>query len=238
MTMLSRRLTMVLLGAAALSACAGLPFSDERNGAAGDYAAGSALAGRLSGDDRRALADAFEEAMETGRATRWRGGAAVGTVAPGDYALGNLLPGPTARLGLARVDLDLSAPMETELGLHALRANSNVRTGPGTDYAVIETLPAGTGVDGVGRPAGSDWMLVAIDGVARGYIFDDLLVKAPGTELELAGGPQREARLCRDFTQRVSLYSESDEWSGAACRENGVWRVQEEPPGPVYLEGL
>jgi hypothetical protein len=68
-------------------------------------------------------------------------------------------------------------------------------------------------------------MLVAVDGVVQGYVFGDLMIKAPGSELELAGGPMRKPDLCREFAQRINLYSEREEWAGAACNDGTGWRL-------------
>ena len=212
--------------AAALSACESLPGADGMVGrSAPDFAAGAALAPSLSGSDRAALAGAFTQAMETGEAQRWRGDRALGVVMPGGYALGNLDADPGAVKASARSDLDLAHVMETDLGPHVLTRNSNIRTGPDTDNAIAEVLPSGAGVEVVGRVVDRNWMLIAADGVVRGYVFGDLLIKAPGTELMLAGGPERKPVLCRTFTQRVNVFSEREEWRGAACYNGGAWRL-------------
>ncbi|MCK5750754.1 MAG: SH3 domain-containing protein, partial [Oricola sp.] len=168
-------------------------------------------------------------AMETGEAQTWRGGRAVGAVTPANYAIANLKPDPNERIRAARGDFDLSPMMETEMGLHVLTRNSNIRTGPGTDAKAVEVLPSGTGVDVVGRVSDKNWLLVAVDDVVRGYVFGDLVVEAPGSELELAGGPMRKPVLCRNFVQRVNIYSERHEWQGAACYEGGGWRLAPQP---------
>ena len=79
------------------------------------------------------------------------------------------------------------------MGLYVLTRNSNIRLGPGTDHKIAEVLPSGAGVDVVGRVVDKEWMLVASEGSIRGYVHQNLLIKAPGTELELAGGPNRRA---------------------------------------------
>ena len=93
-------------------------------------------------------------------------------------------------------------------------------------------MPSGSGVDVVGRVTDRNWMLVAADGSVRGYVSGDLVIQAPGTELELAGGPVRTPVLCRTFTQRVNVYSERYEWQGAACNDGSGWRLAAEPAPP------
>ncbi len=224
-----------ILFAVALGACSSLPSVGGLGSSSGDvnYASGSPAAAQLSGRDRDALAIAFGEAMNGGEPVQWRGNRAAGVVMPGNYALANLMADPNARIPMARPDIDLAHVMETDLGPHVLTRNSNIRTGPGTENAIVEVVPSGSGVDVVGRIDSKGWMLIAVSGEVRGYVFEDLLVKAPGTELELAGGPRRRPILCREFTQRLSAFSERHQWRGAACNDGAGWRLT--APEPVNL---
>lgn len=227
--MLVRTLTIAALSAACLAACESLPSIGGDGGGGPNFAAGSVLSGRLVEADREALAAAVAAAVETGEPRRWRGRRATGVVEPAGYSLGNLKTDPTARLPLARPDIVTDESMEIELGLYALTSNSNVRIGPGTDYEVADTLPSGVGVEVVGDVVDKPWMMVAVDGTVRGYIHENLMIRAPGAELELAGGPRRRPVLCRAFAQRIHIFSERDEWTGAACRDGAGWRLAAEP---------
>ncbi|GJL95037.1 MAG: hypothetical protein DHS20C05_14420 [Hyphococcus sp.] len=220
-----------IIGAAfmMLGACATLPSSGGLSGASGDFARGSALGGSLSGGDRNALSAAVMRAMETGQAQRWAGSRAAGVVTPGEYSLANLKSDPAKRIPLAHKGIELNHAMETELGLYVLTRNSNIRVGPGTDKSKVQILNAGAGVEVVGGVIGENWMLVAHEGRIVGYVFRDLLIKAPGTELDLAGGPHRRPILCRELSQKVSIFSENDEWTGAACQAGSSWRAAPEP---------
>lgn len=218
----------------AISACESIPYfgGDYEAADGANFAAGSPLGAALSARDAQALETAFVAALGSGEAQSWRGARAAGAVTPAGWSLGNLKSDPTQRIPAARSDLDLDPTMETDLGLYVLTRNSNVRTGPGTGSAIAETLPSGAGVDIVGRVVGGDWMLAATDNVVRGYIYRNLMIKAPGTELELAGGPRRKAVLCREFVQRLTLGGERDQWRGAACKnEAGDWRLAPPEPG-------
>lgn len=237
------QLTILMIGAIALSACESIPYIGDENynsGGRGNYAAGSSLASALKGDEREALKVAFLAAMDTGTTQRWQGRQAVGEVYPGAYSLANLKSDPGNRIRTANADLELSPVLETEQGLYVLTRNSNVRRGPSTDYPIVTKLSSGDGVDAVGKVVGEDWMLIATDDVIRGYVYRLLMIKAPGTELELAGGPRRQAILCREFRQKMSRYSTTDEWAGAACKDDDeTWRVvpppADDPYAPVVL---
>lgn len=235
MTISAIRLTGIYLVCLMMNACTSLPSSDLLGGQSVNFATGSAIGSRLAGSDVNALGEAFDTAMATGQDQRWNGRRASGVVMPGKYAVANLRSDPRERLDLAHRDLNFAQIVETELGLYVLIRNSNIRKGPGTDQEIVEVLPSGSGVDVVGKVSDANWMLVAADGVVRGYVYGNLLIKAPGTELELAGGPNRKPLLCRNFKQRLNIFSERDEWSGAACNDGTGWRLAEDPPGPQQI---
>jgi len=232
------KLTILWLGAIWLGGCSSLPsMGGFSSGGGENYAAHSTLGRQLTRGDAQILASTFLAAMDApaGAPQGWAGKRARGAVIPGAYALANLLADPARRVSAARADLDLVHVMETDLGLYVLTRNSNVRTGPGTENKITEILPSGAGVEVVGRVADKSWMLVAANDVVRGYVFQDLLIKAPGTELELAGGPQRRPLLCRAFTQRLQAYGQRDRWAGAACNDGSGWRLA--PPEPEAVQG-
>ena len=230
------KLTTLGLIALVLGACSSFETLGGTVGGQANFAAGSDLSHRLSRADREALGAAFLTAMETGEDQPWRGRRAAGAVSPAGWSLANLLPHPDARIALFRSGLNLQQTMETELGLYALTGKANIRSGPGMNYEALEMLPAGTAIEAVGGVVDRDWYLIAVAGAVRGYVHKSLTIKAPGTELELAGGPHRRPLLCREFSQEVVVFSERNEWTGAACNDGTGWRLAAEPPAPVEEE--
>lgn len=223
-------LSFTLLGAGTLGACSSLSSMDPFSGGSVNYAEGAPIRTELSRADYDALAYAFNQAMNTGKPQSWRGKRAGGVVEPKAYAIANLKANPNTRIKAARGDLELTHMVETEMGLYVLTRNSNIRTAPSTKGKPSEVLPSGSGVDVVGRVTDKNWMLIAANDSIRGYVFGDLLIKAPGSELELAGGPVRKPVLCRNFSQRLNVYSERHVWDGAACNDGTGWRIA--PPEP------
>lgn len=55
-------------------------------------------------------------------------------------------------------------------------AASNVRGGPATTYGVVDRLHAGEDVTVVGRVVGTDWHMIAENGVVRGFVYAPLLM--------------------------------------------------------------
>ncbi len=219
-----------------LSACvggSGLDFGGTEN-----YAAASILGAELPASDLRALEPAFLQAVDNGAAGErfdWRGPSSFGWVKAREACVGNLKADPSD-CPVAADGLALDETYETEQGLYALTRNANVRTGPSTDFPVREQLVSGTAVDVVGKVVGKPWMLVEADGNIVGYVHESLMIKAPGTELDLAGGPRRQATSCRSYEQRLSYQGRSDLWVGVACKEGGRWVVKAKPADePVKL---
>ncbi len=202
-----------------------------------NFAGNSALGDSLNRADRETLEITAVRVLEDGpRGERqaWSGSKANGSFTPGAFYLGNLLPDPEAMMS-APAGINAGYALETEQGAFVLAKNSNIRTGPSTNHRVLETLPSGTGVNGVGRVVGEDWMLISIDGDVRGYVFAPLLVEAPGTgALDLAGGPVRTPRLCREFTQELTIGISRDRWSGLACKSRDGWELSNRR-GPTLL---
>lgn len=214
------------ISALLLTACAGGSGLDF--GGAENFAAASPLGAELPAADARALSPAFLQAIEKGAVGErfdWRGASAFGWVKARDACVGNLKSDPND-CPAAVEGLDLGESYETEQGLYALTRNANVRLGPSTDFPVREQLPSGTGVTGVGKVVGKPWMLVETGGRIVGYVHESLMIKAPGTELDLAGGPRRKATACRGYEQRLSYQGRSDLWNGVACSEGGKWVVK------------
>ena len=219
-----------------LSACSHIPGADifEGGGGGENFAAGSEIGAQLTSADIKALDTAVVTALETGNTQRWSGRRANGEVTPTGYELANLYPDYRKRIALAHHDINLSQVVETDLGLYVLTRNSIFAKGRVRNSRLLKWRPPG------GRRCGrklinKNWMLIAIDDTVRGYVFGNLLIKAPGTELELAGGPHRKPVLCRSFTQRVNMFSSRDVWSAAACNDGTGWTLAEEPPMPEQI---
>lgn len=227
---------VALVAIAALGAgCSTLsaPSGDDEN-----FAASSPLGAELTYADARALRPAFIQAVEAGGVGErfdWRGPSASGWVKAREPRVGNLKSDPNDRPPIP-VGLELGETFETEQGLYALVRNANVRLGPDTSFPSRQQLLSGAGVDVIGKVVGKPWMLVEVDGRVAGYIHESLMIKAPGTELELAGGPRRPAVYCRGFEQKLSVSGGSEQWEGVACRENGRWALKPlSPEEPTTL---
>jgi len=220
----------------ALAGCSGRTGFDFGGG--GNYAAASILGAEIPGSDARALEPAFIQAVERGTEGErfdWRGPSAFGWVKARSHCVGNLKPDPL-NCPAAPEGLNLDETYETEQGLYALTGTANVRLGPSTDDPVRVQLPAGSPIVVVGKVVGKPWMLAEADGEIVGYIHESLMVKAPGTELDLAGGPRRRAAQCRQYEQRISYRQRSDLWEGVACNESGRWVIKAAPKDdPVKL---
>ena len=235
------KLPKKLLVASALTfitACSSGPSLGPLTSNSVNYAAGSSIGTSLSGRDAAALYPVFLDAMENGAegtAKNWQASSASGSVTPGSQQVGNLRFNPDELLNF-RPGLKLSRAFETDLGEFVLTRNANVRYGPSTDDGVVEIIPSGTGVEVVGKVVGEPWMLIAIEGELIGFVYENLMIRRPGTELELAGGPTRRPHLCRTFEQTLQANGRRDRWSGIACDRGDGWVLQMPAPNaPTQL---
>ncbi len=234
-----------------LGACATIDSDDYDRGVLGDrdslsdhdLTAGSVLGASLTATDRRAINSAFRQAIENSNSSvgsvntfvPWQSKRASGSVKIGSFYVGNLLANPDDVLP-APLGLELRYQLETEQGAFVLTKNSNIRLGPSTNFDVVDTLPSGTGVMGVGRVLGQPWMLISLNGDIIGYVFEKLMVKAPGADfLELAGGPVRTPIACRSYTMTLELENDKDEWDGVAC-DYGRGFAPQRRVGPTRLQ--
>lgn len=109
-------------------------------------------------------------------------------VIPGDFRVGNLRPDPRTLLPVD-AGLDLAYSFETELGLHALTGNANLRAGPSTEARVLAMLEGGTGIDVIGKTVGRPFYLVAIGGRVKGYVHEKPRRKRRARSLILPADP-------------------------------------------------
>jgi len=103
--------------------------------------------------------------------------------------LRSLTPRQTAALSPPSVQVE---EMDTS---YLVVKRSNVRSGPGTDFAKISKLPPGTAVDVTGKVAGKDWYRVGLADGGQGYVWGPLLSEhKPATKLE-AVSPKPDTKI-------------------------------------------
>lgn len=208
------------VGCATYEGAGNTPFENTTNGGF-DLSAGTSLGAQMNREDKTVMRNAFVQAMSgpQNSSVPWSSRRMSGSVEAGQFHLANLIGNPDTVLR-APAGIDVRSRVETEKGAHVLKKNSNIRLGPSTDFAIVTTLPAGTGVEGLGSVEGAPWMLVGVDGAVIGYVFEELIVKAPGSGLlDLAGGPVRKPILCRAYEMSAQLSGQNldDRWGGMAC---------------------
>ncbi len=98
------------------------------------------------------------------------------TALPTATAAGGILPKPTATPSppaLPTVTASLTptlTPTPPRYELTIDTENANVRTGPGTVYNILATMPRGTVFEVVGRSAAGDWLVVELENGKTGWI--------------------------------------------------------------------
>ena len=120
---------------------------------------------------------------------------------------------------------------------YRIKANLNVRGGPGTDYEKVGSYPSGSVVNVVGKVKDGPWYFISEDGVGSGFIFADLaepsgasivgeLPQAPA-ETETFDVDVAENRLCRTIEQSVTQPDGSTATElMTACKGANGWEIQ------------
>lgn len=207
------------------------------------YFIGGEIGRQLSPRDQQGIAETSQQALETNRTQTWRN-PDTGTATTVRVADTRVEAVPLESGGLKQ-QLWQVPPLDLVNATHAATGNVNVRGGPGTDYVVLDQLRAGERVAVVGRVQASDWVMVARNGIGRGFILGRLLDPVndgrQGRVLAIADAPAAapvpqsaaapvpaaaaEVRRCSIITQEVVLQGgQREQRQVKACRQpDGTW---------------
>lgn len=200
-------------------------------GAVGGLFLGGEIAKRLGGRDQKGIADTTTRALETGETQTWQnpdtGVSTTARVQETTYRPAPVESG-TGREGVVwRVP-----PMDLIDRTYEATTTTNVRGGPGTDYAVMDQLQPNERVRVVGKVADADWYMIAENGIGRGFVHTDLLrpsadSAATARPMSAQAGAAADTRQCSLITQEVRLPDGALETRQArACRnEQGNWEL-------------
>ncbi|WP_217373613.1 SH3 domain-containing protein [Sphingopyxis terrae] len=141
-------------------------------------AAGSWIGCKLQINDRRRAEAALAKAASENRTQQWSN--------PETGSSGSATPISTTGLAGLRFPSTVQPidQFDIRAGSFIPNVNANLRAGPTTNAAIVGQLARNQAVSVVAGAANSPWLLVAQDGVARGYVAENLLVRQPGTSAE------------------------------------------------------
>lgn len=192
------------------------------------YWVGGKIGERLSQRDQAGIAYTTHQALETDQTQTWRnpdtGVATRVSVRDAGYS------GHSA--GLA--PLGQAPTLELINRFYIAEANINVRGGPGTEYVILYRLAQGQRVPVVGRVAGTEWLMIAENGVGNGFLYEPLLTPSEESDNairdvmhtgETFATYDAESRECRIITQEVILPDGTENTHEfTACRQpDGTW---------------
>lgn len=180
-------------------------------GTAVGAAAGSWIGCKLQINDRRKAEAALARAAQENSAQRWASAdtGASGTATPLSMAG---LSGISFPAGLAPVQ-----SFDDRAGGFVSSGRINLRASPSVSSEILGTLAPGEPVEAVAGVAGQPWLLLAQNGVARGYVSEPLLTKstAPGGN---------GCRMIRQTIQTKDAAPASQDFK--ACPDaNGGWNL-------------
>lgn len=196
---------------------------------------GGAIGRYLDEADRARMAQATRTAALTGRDQEWEGekSGARGTVRVKDTERRT----GTVRLAAYKERVESMPPLDLIGDTFEATTRVNVRSGPGTDYRIIDALSPGERVQVIGKVQNADWYVIARDGVASGFVSASYLRPAaePG-ETVIASTPPPGAEVvevsaiqnCRVVVQQVRLADGREiEDQVKVCPGPNGWEVQD-----------
>lgn len=137
---------------------------------------------RMSEGDVKRAADARDESIRTGTPQTWSnpdsGASGVVETAAAEPQPPKLTP---VKIRKDRVTSD-TLPMMDAVGeayVVTSARGANVRGGPGTSYAVVESLKPQEQIDAIARVRDQDWYMVGRGQVGIGYVAGSLIVPVP-----------------------------------------------------------
>ncbi|MCC5869293.1 MAG: SH3 domain-containing protein [Gammaproteobacteria bacterium] len=231
----------IAIGVAAGAAAGAMIDDDSGRGAIIGGIVGAIIGGTvgsvLAERDRQRLAQSTGETIMTGEDQEWSNpetGVTARTTVKETVVETREREIPVLKDRVQRVP-----PLEFIGAEYRTVANSRVRGGPGTDYVIVETLPAGTRTEVLGRVIDEDWFMISRDGVGNGFVATRLLEPAaPDADHKPASAPTtapagevvrasvESAETCRVVTQQVTTASgHSEARDIKACRGPAGWEI-------------
>ncbi|MEH6528170.1 MAG: SH3 domain-containing protein [Sneathiella sp.] len=136
--------------------------------------------------------------------------------------------------------LEKIPPLEMNGAPYRTLKNANVRSGPGTDFAVVDKINQDTVVVVIGKVQDKPWYLVGDGAVANGFIFEKLLEAIPDSENKMlavaklgnnSGIVQEEKVetewLCRTIQQTINLADGKTQVEEVrACQGLDGWEIK------------
>jgi surface antigen len=196
---------------------------------------GGEIAGRLTRSDQEGIAQTTGTALETGEPQTWTNpDTGVQTrVSVKDHTVERA---PIRSEGLRSRPWE-TPPLSYENAWYRASSDSNVRSGPGTDYSIMGSLRRGERVAVVGRVRDANWYMVADGGLGEGFVHGSLLQRE-GSRAAGAGALQAQARsaavarpgderACSIVSQQITLPDGTSEARDMrACkRADGTWEI-------------
>lgn len=195
---------------------------------------GGAIGRHLDEQDRVRVAEATRVAAITGRDQSWTGdkSGARGTVRVASSEQRKA----TVRVATAKDRIERMPPIDLINDAFEVTRRVNVRSGPGTDYKIVDTLAAGEQVQVVGKVQNADWYVIARNGVADGFVAEGFLRPAsqpmptrvasqPAADTQVVEVEARQT--CRIVVHEVELADgRSQQERMRVCPGPNGWEIQ------------
>ncbi len=200
-------------------------------GAIGGMFLGGEVADYLTPSDQQGIAQTSERALNTGQAQTWKN-PDTGVTTTAEVQQTTYRPAPIRSESDTSHDLVWQVPTMQLIGAD-FKANttSNIRGGPGTNYAVMDQLTAGEHIRVVGKIIDGNWYMISRNGIGRGFVHATLLDRVESRSAAITRASSKSidpnVRECSVLTQRVETPDGKTETKMArACkRQDGSWEI-------------
>lgn len=173
---------------------------------------GNRIGNYLDEQDRQRLAMSTQQTIATGQPQSWTN-KQTGVSAKTSVASANVEQ-KSINIKVLKDRVQEVPPLELLGESRLVNKTANVRGGPGTDYVVVDSLPAGQNVMVVGKVEDGDWYMISQGGAASGFVHASLIASKPAPSPAVpsaapAGAVEdtvvNASRTCRVVVQEVQL---------------------------------
>lgn len=203
-------------------------------GTIGGIFLGGEVAEYLTKSDQQGIAQTSERALDTGQTQTWKN-PDTGVTTTAEVQQAAYRPAPASSSDADNADsrrLAWRVPTMQLIGADfEANTTSNLRGGPGTDYAVMDQLVSGERVHVVGKVVDADWYMISRNGIGRGFVHADLLNRVENARSDVrrasSDAVEQNVRECSILNQRVETPDGRTETKTArACkRQDGTWEI-------------
>jgi len=197
---------------------------------------GSQIGKYLDEMDKKKMAESNQKAIATGRDQSWSN--PESKVSGRAEVVSEKTESTRVKVPVLKDRVQEVPPLDMIGESFLVSSNSSMRSGPGNDYKVLETLASGTKVDVIGKVQGQPWMMIGFNNTGGGFMSSDALKAIPvdqqqesqmpthgeGSTEEVIEKNVEVNRTCRTVQQTITLQDGTEKVENiTACQGPNGW---------------